>query len=74
MAFNEDDLIELIKAANYLDIKCLLDLGLARIAAKFKGKTIEELKTEYNIQEEFTNEVEEQLKAEYPWALEEETA
>jgi S-phase kinase-associated protein 1 len=58
-AFDEDTLIELIKAANYLDIKCLLDLGLARIAAKFKGKTVEELRTEYNIQEEFTTEVEE---------------
>lgn len=73
-AFNEDDLIELIKAANYLDIKCLLDLGLAKIAAKFKGKTVEELRQEYNIQEEFTPEVEEQLKAEYPWALEEEAS
>lgn len=73
-AFNEDDLIELIKAVNYLDIKCLLDLGLAKIAAKFKGKTVEELRQEYSIQEEFTPEVEEQLKAEYPWALEEEAS
>jgi S-phase kinase-associated protein 1 len=35
-AFYEATLIELIKAANYLDIKCLIDLGLARIASKFK--------------------------------------
>ena len=55
-AFNEDDLVKLIKAADYLDIKCLLDLGLTKIAAKFKGMTPEELRQEYNIQEEFTPE------------------
>ena len=68
--FEEDPLIDLTLASKYMDIKCVLDLCCGKIASMFKGKTIDELRAKYNIQEEFTPEEEERLKKEYPWALE----
>lgn len=66
----EEDLIDLISAANYLDMRSLLELCLASVANSFKDKTLDQLKQIYNIEEDLTPEVEEQLKREYPWALE----
>lgn len=68
--FNENEIIDLILATNYLDMKSLLDYCLIKIAAKFKDVTIEEVRKEYQITEEFTPEVEENLKIEYSWAME----
>lgn len=68
--FTESDLIDLVSAANYLDMKSLLALCLSSIANSFKDKTVDELRQMHGIQEEFTPDVEEQLKREYPWALE----
>jgi hypothetical protein len=69
-SFDEDSLIDLTLASNYMDIKCVLDLCCGKIASMFKGKTIDELRAKYGITEEFTPEEEERLKKEYPWALE----
>ncbi|OMJ84331.1 hypothetical protein SteCoe_14555 [Stentor coeruleus] len=68
--FNEEQLIEIILAANYLDMKCLMDICLVKIACTFKDKDIEAVRKEYGIIEEFTPEIEEKLKTDYPWALE----
>ena len=68
--FEEDPLIDLTLASNYMDIKCVLDLCCGKIASMFKGKTIDELRQKYGTTEEFTAEEEERLKKEYPWALE----
>jgi hypothetical protein len=68
--FSDDALIDLVNVCDYLDIKCILELCLAKIAIKFKGKDVNELRQEYSIEEEFTDEVEEGLKKEFPWALE----
>jgi len=42
------------QAANYLDIKPLLDLTCAKVATTLKGKTPEEIRIEYNIRNDFT--------------------
>lgn len=68
--FSKDNLIDLLLAVNYLDIRSLLDICFATVASEFKGKNIEELKEEYGITEEFTPEVEEELKRENAWAME----
>ena len=60
----------MILATNYLDMKCLMDICVVKIACNFKDKSIDDIKKEYGITEEFTPEVEESLKVEYPWALE----
>ena len=41
-------------AANYLDIKSLLDLGCAKIASLIKGKTPEEIRQTFNIVNDFS--------------------
>jgi len=66
----ESELIDLISASNYLDMKSLLDTCLVKIACNFKDKSIEEVQKEYDIPELFTPEVEEKLKQEYSWAME----
>ncbi len=43
-----------LQAANYLDIKPLLDLTCAKVATTLKNKTPEEIRIEYNIRNDFT--------------------
>lgn len=66
----ENEIIELIMASNYLDMKSLLDSCLVKIACNFRDKSVDEVQKEYDIQEIFTSEVEEKLKQEYSWAME----
>eukprot|EP00357_Protocruzia_adherens_P029157 CAMPEP_0115008186 /NCGR_PEP_ID=MMETSP0216-20121206/21733_1 /TAXON_ID=223996 /ORGANISM="Protocruzia adherens, Strain Boccale" /LENGTH=167 /DNA_ID=CAMNT_0002375487 /DNA_START=36 /DNA_END=539 /DNA_ORIENTATION=+ len=68
--FDDDGLLNVVNAANFLDIKPLVDICLAKIACMFKGKSIEDLRKEYQIEQEFTPELEEEIKKEYPWAFE----
>jgi S-phase kinase-associated protein 1 len=63
-------LFELILAANYLDIKPLLDLTCKIVANMIKGKTPEEIRKMFNIKNEFTPEEEERVRKENEWAEE----
>jgi hypothetical protein len=49
------------KAANYLNIKSLLDLTCKTVADMIKGKTPEEIRAHFNIQNDFTPEEEEEV-------------
>eukprot|EP00438_Fugacium_kawagutii_P011028 Skav204818 [mRNA] locus=scaffold3914:189206:192265:- [translate_table: standard] len=55
-------LFELILAANYLDIKSLLDLTCAKVASMIKGKNTEEIRKQFNIVNDFTPEEEAQVR------------
>ncbi|KAG4102473.1 E3 ubiquitin ligase SCF complex, Skp subunit [Neocallimastix lanati (nom. inval.)] len=70
MNIDQGSLYELILAANYLDIKDLLDLGCKTVANMIKGKKVEELRKLFNIQNDFTPEEEEQIKKENAWCEE----
>lgn len=59
-----------IQAANYLDIKALLDVGCKTVANMIKGKTPDEIRKTFNIQNDFTPEEEDQIRRENEWAEE----
>jgi S-phase kinase-associated protein 1 len=59
-----------LQAANYLDIKELLDLTCQTVADMIKGKSPEEIRTTFNIKNDFTKEEEEEIRRENQWAFE----
>ena len=64
------ELFDLILAANYLDIKSLLELSTAKVASIIKNKTIPEIRKYFNIENDFTPEEEMQIMEENKWAEE----
>ncbi|KAI5806519.1 E3 ubiquitin ligase complex SCF subunit sconC [Peziza echinospora] len=68
MQVDQEMLFEIILAANYLDIKPLLDVGCKTVANMIKGKTPEEIRKTFNIQNDFTPEEEDQIRRENEWA------
>ncbi|KAI5820598.1 Skp1 family, dimerization domain-containing protein [Pyronema omphalodes] len=68
MQVDQEMLFEIILAANYLDIKPLLDVGCKTVANMIKGKSPEEIRKTFNIQNDFTAEEEEQIRRENEWA------
>ena len=60
----QEMLFELILAANYMDIKSLLDLTCAKVASMIKGKTPEDIRRTFNIKNDFTPE--EEAQGEWP--------
>ena len=67
---DQPTLFDLILAANYLDIKSLLDLTCQTVADMIKGKTPEEIRKTFNIKNDFTPEEEEEVRRENQWAFE----
>ncbi|XP_047975604.1 SKP1-like protein 1 [Salvia hispanica] len=63
-------LFDLILAANYLNIKNLLDLTCQTVADMIKGKTPEEIRKTFNIKNDFTPEEEAEVRRENQWAFE----
>ena len=66
---DDETLFNLILAANYLDIKSLLDLTCKTVADEIKGKTPEEIRIRFNIKNDFTPEEEEEVKRENAWCV-----
>ena len=65
-----DIIFEIILGANYMDIKPLLELASAKVASLIKGKTTEEIRKLFNIQNDFTPEEEQQILEENKWCME----
>jgi S-phase kinase-associated protein 1 len=68
MQVDQEMLFEIILAANFLDIKALLDVGCKTVANMIKGKSPDEIRKTFNIQNDFTPEEEDQIRRENEWA------
>jgi len=70
LKIDQGTLFELILAANYLDIKGLLNVTCKTVANMMKGKSPEEIRKTFNIVNDFTPEEEEQIRKENEWCEE----
>jgi len=66
---DQGTLFQLILAANYLNIKDLLDLTCFTVASMIRGKSPEEIRKAFNIKNDFTPEEEEEVRREHQWAF-----
>jgi S-phase kinase-associated protein 1 len=65
---DQEMLYEIVLAANYLNIKPLLDSGCKIVAEMIKGKSPEELRRTFNIVNDFSPEEEAAIRTENEWA------
>jgi S-phase kinase-associated protein 1 len=68
-----EQLFEMIKAANFIDLKQMLNICCKSIADKIKGKTPKEMKQIFGIEGDFTQEEKERVLRENPWLEETES-
>ncbi|KAI4305640.1 hypothetical protein L6164_028996 [Bauhinia variegata] len=66
---DQQTLFDLIMAANYLNIKGLLDLACQAVADMIQGRNPEEIRRFFNIKNDFTPEEEEEMRRENQWAF-----
>jgi S-phase kinase-associated protein 1 len=68
LSLDHDAIFHLTLAANYMDIRPLLDLCCAKIASLIKGKSPEEIRNNLNIVNDFSPEEEAKVREENRWA------
>nr|POE55349.1 skp1-like protein 4 [Quercus suber] len=67
---DQNILFNLILAANFLNIKGLLDLTCKTVADMMNGKSVPEIRKMFHIINDYTPEEEEQVRKENQWAFE----
>eukprot|EP00177_Eucheuma_denticulatum_P001521 GFKZ01002726.1.p1 GENE.GFKZ01002726.1~~GFKZ01002726.1.p1 ORF type:complete len:165 (+),score=38.98 GFKZ01002726.1:283-777(+) len=68
---DKSTLFQLILAANFLDVQSLLDLTCKTVADMIKGKTPEEIRTEFEIENDFTPEQMDEVRRDNAWCSDE---
>ncbi|XP_075107173.1 SKP1-like protein 11 [Nicotiana tabacum] len=63
-------ILNILEAANFLDINSLLELCAEAVANRIKNKTPEAVRKIFNITSDFTPEEEAEIRNETPWAFE----
>lgn len=69
---DQGTLFELMLAANYLDVNGLFDVTTKTVAKMINGKTPEEIRKTFNIQNDFTVTEVEQVRKESEWSADQE--
>ncbi|KAF9622812.1 hypothetical protein IFM89_034047 [Coptis chinensis] len=64
------DLGSLLLAANYLNIRCLLDAIYDNVVSMIKGKSVDEIRKTFRITSGFTPEEDEEIRSQNTWAFE----
>jgi S-phase kinase-associated protein 1 len=59
-----------LQAANYLGIDDLIHLGCSAVADKMKGKTPEQIREAFHIENDYTPEQEAEVRKQNAWAFE----
>ncbi|CAN1263205.1 SKP1-like protein 9 [Linum perenne] len=67
---NNDELRELIDAANYLNVPSLLNILNENAASRIKNKSVEFVRKFFGIENDFTPEEEQAIRDQHPWAYE----
>lgn len=67
---DQDTLVELILAANYLNCQSLLDLGILKIATMIKDKEPDQVKDIFHIDKDITPEEEKMVRENNMWVFE----
>jgi S-phase kinase-associated protein 1 len=67
VSIHHTELFQLVEAANYMDIKPLMDLTCAKIASMIKDKTVEEIRTTFDLPNDVTPEEEAAFREEMKW-------
>lgn len=60
-------IFELIYASNFIDFRLLLDVLSKTVANMIKNKSVDEIRSTFNIVNDFTSQEEEQLRQENAW-------
>jgi S-phase kinase-associated protein 1 len=63
MRVDQQTLLELLLAANYLENEALLELCSKTVALMIKGKSVEQIRETFNIKNDFTPEEEAQVRS-----------
>ncbi|KAH7696058.1 E3 ubiquitin ligase complex SCF subunit sconC [Aphelenchoides avenae] len=62
-----EELEELVMAANYLDVKSLYYYGCQSIAALIKGKSPDEIRALFGLEDDLTGEEKAEIRKQNPW-------
>ena len=68
-SLSQEEVFDLILAANYLDIKDMLDILAKTVANMMKGKTAREIRETFNIECDLTEEEIEKIQNENEWEM-----
>ena len=61
MNITDEEVHDIIHAANFMNIECLLELGCAKMGSIIRGLSIPEIRKRFNIVNDFTPEQEAEL-------------
>jgi S-phase kinase-associated protein 1 len=67
---SDEELLAIVVAANFLDVKWLLDAACQEVADRIKGKSPEEIRKIFNLENTYSPEEEARVRQANAWAFE----